>query len=58
MNEKRLERFREKILENGLDGVALVPGSAFGLSGHLRLSYATSMENLQESIKRIGNLYQ
>jgi len=39
-------------------GVALVPGTAFGLSGHLRLSYATSMENLQESIKRIANLYQ
>ena len=39
-------------------GVALVPGTAFGLSGHLRLSYATSMENLQESIKRIANLYR
>lgn len=35
--------------------VALVPGSAFGMPGYLRLSYATSMENLQEAIKRIGS---
>ena len=37
-------------------GVALVPGSAFGLSGHIRLSYATSMENLQKSVERIASL--
>ena len=36
-------------------GVALVPGTAFGAPGHLRFSYATSMENLQECIKRIKN---
>ncbi|MFQ5470740.1 MAG: pyridoxal phosphate-dependent aminotransferase [Gammaproteobacteria bacterium] len=34
-------------------GVALVPGSAFGLPGYMRLSFATSMENLQEGLKRI-----
>jgi aspartate aminotransferase len=33
--------------------VALVPGSAFGLDGHLRLSFATSMENLQQALQRI-----
>lgn len=33
--------------------VALVPGSAFGAEGHLRLSYATSMENLEKSLNRI-----
>lgn len=33
--------------------VAVVPGSAFGQPGHIRLSYATSMENLVEAIKRI-----
>ena len=27
-------------------GVAVVPGSAFGLEGHVRISFATSMENL------------
>jgi len=33
--------------------VALVPGSAFGMDGHLRLSYATSMEALQTALARI-----
>ncbi len=33
--------------------VALVPGSAFGAEGYLRVSYATSMENLNEAVKRI-----
>ncbi|HQU17372.1 MAG: aspartate aminotransferase [Chromatiales bacterium 21-64-14] len=33
--------------------VAVVPGSAFGAPGHLRLSYATSMENLKEAVTRI-----
>lgn len=36
-------------------GVAMVPGTAFGAPGHLRLSYATSMENLQACIQRINN---
>ena len=36
--------------------VALVPGSAFGAEGHLRLSYATSMENLDKALDRIENL--
>lgn len=35
-------------------GVAVVPGSAFGLSGHIRLSFATSMENLEKSLDRIA----
>jgi aspartate aminotransferase len=33
--------------------VALVPGSAFGLSGHLRLSYATDMGSLEKALARI-----
>ena len=33
--------------------VALVPGSAFGLSGHLRLSYATDMDSLEKALTRI-----
>ena len=37
-------------------GVALVPGSAFGLPGHIRISFATSMENLKKSIERIASL--
>ena len=34
-------------------GVALVPGAAFGLSGHARISIATSMENLENALDRI-----
>lgn len=37
-------------------GVSIVPGSAFGLEGHMRLSYATSMENLQKAIARIASI--
>ena len=33
--------------------VATVPGSAFGAEGFLRLSYATSMTNLEEAVTRI-----
>ncbi|NND53808.1 MAG: pyridoxal phosphate-dependent aminotransferase [Gammaproteobacteria bacterium] len=33
--------------------VALVPGSAFGADGYMRLSFATSMEILEEAIARI-----
>lgn len=34
-------------------GVAVVPGSAFGLDGHMRISYATSMKTLEDAIARI-----
>jgi len=34
--------------------IAVVPGSAFGAEGFIRLSYATSMENLEEAVKRIN----
>ena len=33
--------------------VAVVPGSAFGAPGYLRLSFACSLETLQEAVKRI-----
>jgi aspartate aminotransferase len=36
--------------------VALVPGSAFGAEGHLRLSYATSMETLNKALDRLETL--
>lgn len=34
-------------------GVALVPGTAFGAPGHLRLSFATSMRVLEDALNRI-----
>jgi aspartate aminotransferase len=33
--------------------VAVVPGSAFGAEGYFRISFATSMENLQAALDRI-----
>lgn len=44
--------FAEKMLIEA--EVALVPGSAFGTPGHMRLSYATSMENLETAISRLA----
>jgi len=35
-------------------GVAVVPGSAYGMSPYFRISLATSMELLEEACKRIG----
>lgn len=37
-------------------GVSLVPGSAFGAPGHVRISYATSMENIVTGLDRIEAL--
>ncbi|ALG66733.1 pyridoxal phosphate-dependent aminotransferase [Beggiatoa leptomitoformis] len=34
-------------------GVALVPGSAFGAEGYVRLSFATSMDNLKKALERM-----
>ncbi|MFQ5661502.1 MAG: pyridoxal phosphate-dependent aminotransferase [Gammaproteobacteria bacterium] len=43
--------FAEYLLEEA--GVALVPGSAFGAPGYVRLSFATSMENLEKAMDRL-----
>ena len=45
----------EYLLEQA--GVAVVPGSAFGSEGYIRLSFATSMENLQNAIARIAKAF-
>ena len=44
----------EYLLESA--GVAVVPGSAFGCDGYIRLSFATSMENLKQALSRIKDL--
>ncbi len=48
------EDFCFKLIEE--KRVAVVPGTAFGAAGEgfLRCSYASSMENLKEAVKRIG----
>jgi len=37
-------------------GVAMVPGTAFGAPGHMRLSFTTSQQNLEQAIARISNM--
>ncbi len=60
-----IEKFVERIADvsNDLElaeyliqkaGVAVVPGTAFGMHGHIRLSIATSMENLEKALNRIA----
>jgi len=44
--------FVQSLLENS--GVAVVQGSAFGLEGFFRISYATSMENLKKALEKIS----
>jgi aspartate aminotransferase len=46
--------FSEYLIEQG--GVAVVPGSAFGSEGYVRLSFATSMDNLKDALERIEKL--
>ena len=45
--------FVKSLLENS--GVAVVQGSAFGLEGFFRISYATSMENLKKALDKISS---
>jgi aspartate aminotransferase len=44
--------FSEYLLESA--DVAVVPGSAFGAEGYIRLTFATSQANLEKAIKRIA----
>jgi aspartate aminotransferase len=48
--------FAEHLIEKA--GVALVPGTAFGLSGHIRLSIATSMSNIEKALDRLESAVQ
>lgn len=46
-------QFAEKLLND--TGIALVPGSAFGSPGCIRLSFATSQANLEKAMQRLGD---
>lgn len=37
--------------------VAVVPGEAFGAPGHLRISYATSMDRIEEGLRRLTQFF-
>ena len=45
--------FVKSLLEHS--GIAVVQGSAFGLEGFFRISYATSMDNLKKALDKIKN---
>jgi len=56
------KKFEGKMIKSSLDlaeflleqaRVAVVPGGAFGGEGHLRISFATSLENIKEGVSRI-----
>ena len=48
-------QFAELLLKEKL--VAVVPGVAFGAEGYMRLSYATSEENIKKGIARIREFF-
>jgi aspartate aminotransferase len=48
--------FAEYLLEKA--GVAGVPGSGFGAPGHIRFSFAVSMQTLEQALERIGRALQ
>jgi len=48
--------FAELLLNEG--GVAVVPGGGFGAPGHIRISFATSMQNLEKAIERMGRVLE
>jgi aminotransferase len=52
------ESFAQRLLTE--EHVAVVPGSAFGPSGagHVRMCYATSYEELEEALRRIGRFVE
>ena len=46
--------FAELLLNKA--GVAVVPGSGFGAPGHMRLSFACSLDTLRKAAERIGSV--
>lgn len=52
---KDSEAMAKKLLENA--HIAAVPGAAFGTDEHVRLSFATSEERIQECLNRLRKLF-
>lgn len=52
-NMKGSNEFCEKLLEK--ESVVVIPGLAFGEDNSIRLSYATSMDNIERGLNRISN---
>ncbi|MGD8342715.1 MAG: pyridoxal phosphate-dependent aminotransferase [Desulfobacterales bacterium] len=53
-NNETAESLARRLLKEA--GVAVVPGEAFGMTEHLRISFAVSDENLQNGLKRIAEV--
>ncbi|HEX9654283.1 MAG TPA: pyridoxal phosphate-dependent aminotransferase [bacterium] len=61
------KKYRQKPIQSSMDlcaflleqeGIAAVPGEAFGSPRHIRISYATSMANLKEAVARLGRAFK
>ena len=52
IDERGSDGFCDDLLES--QGLAVVPGSAFGVDDHVRLSYATSIANIEKAVERLG----
>jgi aspartate aminotransferase len=48
--------FSEVLLQK--EKVAVIPGIAFGVDNFIRLSYATSMENIKNGLHRIARFVE
>jgi aspartate aminotransferase len=53
LDERGTDGFCADLLER--EGLALVPGSAFGLDTHVRLSYAVADRAIDAALERLGN---
>jgi aspartate aminotransferase len=53
LDERGSVGFCEDLLE--ARELALVPGAAFGVDTHVRLSYATSLDRIEEAVRRLGS---
>lgn len=49
-------KFSERLLDEA--HVAVVPGAAFGMDDHVRLSFATSMDQIDKGLDRLQNFLQ
>ncbi|MGC8977058.1 MAG: pyridoxal phosphate-dependent aminotransferase [Candidatus Ratteibacteria bacterium] len=52
INDIKSNQLSEKLLEKKL--IATVPGEDFGVDNYIRISYATSIENLKKAVERIN----
>ena len=52
-----VDRGSVAVCEHALEEVALaiVPGEVFGMDAHVRLSYATSLDNVRRALERLGD---